>query len=67
MKRRLNIPYVYISKTDGFRIVHLIENGWGWEQVCLKKEKEKKRKKKSIKMVEKSIDGKVCCSFVLTI
>ena len=44
-----------------------IENGWGWEQVCLKKGKEKKRKKKSIKMLEKSIDGKVCCSFVLTI
>ena len=23
----------------------LIENGWGWEQVCLKKEKKKKGKK----------------------
>ena len=45
----------------------LIENGWGWEQVSLKIEKENKWGTKSIKMLQKSIDGKVCCSFVLTI
>ena len=32
-----------------------------------KKKKEKKKEQKSIKMLQKSIDGKVCCSFFLTI